>query len=694
MTDDTLRMRAVVEDGYTAPLANLRKQLRTVGTNSTGRAVAKDWKGVGKEITGVANTLRFGVAGAFRAVGMGSLAAGIGVAGVGAGLVGVVLGVRKLAGETRGLRIFSDQVGLSVQQLRVLKVVTDHAGMSWDTARGSLKSFSNSLFELRRHYGEAYNQLRGMNLAGLAEGLAKAPDMQTALKRAMEGIKSIKDPVLQRRVAGILLGTDQWAVVARETSAKLQQEIEQMLKALPKGSTEAADKFAGDMTRIGVELENLRTQFLAPLLPPFERLIKLMAGAGASGSGIVGKAGSLLGSILGGVVTGIETLVVPPKAMMGPADKLKQDEKALKTVQRLIEDAKKRGDPVPAHRLRKEEELIKSVDGLRKTLEKTNSDALLQKSSFNGIGLGGGGVIAAAYHGGGLGIGGGYGMRPRGGSQPMGRASRGNRGGIGATAGREGRDVARDSTGAGLGGSDFLKARRQRYADEIARTPGLRDRLGGMLALEGTPQPTMESLLNRTDYINSAREKQGKPPRTVDQMLTGGFYGPINRGQLPGGIARYRRNPRQFDQAIDGALGGSNIIEGYTDQGMPTDPNGSVTQMRKHGFVRPYKRIGGNEFPDFDGGPGGHASARRYREWQQHMVAQGSLAPASSTVAMLGAARRAEAARTVHRVEGSASLKIDLNGLPEGSKLRSQHGGMFREVQISRGRPMQSVWDR
>lgn len=139
-----------------------------------------------------------------------------------------------------------------------------------------------------------------------------------------------------------------------------------------------------------------------------------------------------------------------------------------------------------------------------------------------------------------------------------------------------------------------------------------------MLATEGTAQPTMESLLNRIDYVNTERAKRGLAPKSIDDMLTGGFYGPINRGELPGGIAQYRRNPGKFDRAIDAALGGSHVIGGYTDQGMPTDPNGSVRNAQR-GLYFPYKKIGGNEFTDWAGGIGGRRASTAYRE----MVEQG-----------------------------------------------------------------------
>jgi hypothetical protein len=41
------------------------------------------------------------------------------------------------------------------------------------------------------------------------------------------------------------------------------------------------------------------------------------------------------------------------------------------------------------------------------------------------------------------------------------------------------------------------------------------------------------------------------------------------------------------------------------------------------------------------------------------------------------------------KVEGDASLKIDLNGFPKGTKTDLTYGGLFTEHTLSRGRQME-----
>jgi peptidoglycan hydrolase-like protein with peptidoglycan-binding domain len=158
----------------------------------------------------------------------------------------------------------------------------------------------------------------------------------------------------------------------------------------------------------------------------------------------------------------------------------------------------------------------------------------------------------------------------------------------------------------------WIAQQRAVFADEVAAH---KTEIAGMLISEGDALQTCEALLNRCCLMRA----NGHPNYTIMQMLHSGFYGPINRQGLPhwAAVAGYSKQLPTLFKAIDTAMAGSDTIEGYTDQGLPSDPNGWRT---------PRLVFGGNVYNDWDGGGVGHVKAEAWRQWFENSALQAALA--------------------------------------------------------------------
>ena len=432
MADDNLRIVARVENQFTGPLVRLKKELGEVGdaAKKHGAQWRKDWSGVSDDMgkfTGVLGKIEP----ILSKIGMGGFSAAM-------SLGGAALAVKNFSGSTRDLDLMAKQIGLTANQLRTLSELGGKVGVSADTMKQGVQSFAGTMFELRQRWGQAYGELRNMNLGKLAEELVNAPNMQAGFERALDGLKNISDPQKLARVSILLFGTPDIGLVARSLARPAKeaiQELQRELGTIDEATLNAARRFEENLNRMHTRWENLKLKTLGPLLEGADKVLD-----------------------------------EAEKERKAAPSRLKQDDvrRQIDVLDESIARKQSNGDEAGAAETKKKrdaliEEMKRLTDEIRKAREQGNG-ASVSPTGFNGGAGGGGGSLIqkAAWGGGGFGGLGNpdgmdgmrsrypapsYGSGPlsRGGGGPLSGAggSGGPPGGVGSPAGAAGGPISR-----------------------------------------------------------------------------------------------------------------------------------------------------------------------------------------------------------------------------------------------------------
>ncbi|GEP09808.1 phage tail tip lysozyme [Methylobacterium gnaphalii] len=274
MSDDTLRIVAKVEDQYTGPLGKLKGELKGV-SDATGKHAdtwRKDWKAAREEVDKFRGVLS-GFDPILSKIGVGGFAAALSVGGM-------VTAIAKFSSSTQQLSMLSRETGVTIDKLRAFGSLGERFGVSADAMKGSVSSFATTMFDLRRRWGEAYSSLQGMNLGKLAEDLISAPNMDAALKKAVDGIQAIPEPEVRRRVSRMLFGTDDVARIGGALGGKFSEaltEVQKQIGNLNKDTEESAKRFEQSVGRMSAAADRLKNQVLGPALGGAATLMEGMA---------------------------------------------------------------------------------------------------------------------------------------------------------------------------------------------------------------------------------------------------------------------------------------------------------------------------------------------------------------------------------------------------------------------------------
>lgn len=650
MSDDALRMRAEVGDGFTGPLAKFRNDLRSLSnvTRSIADGMSKDWKGVNKEFAGADSSIKRGLLPTLRGVGAVSL-------GVSAAIGGVAIGMRNFAAGGRDLKFAADQLGISMRKLRELHNLGDVFDISGGQMDTALKTLQDHLNQLVRNWGAAYNELRGKNLGWIADDLTKAAKeggVGAAFEKLLEDIKKIPDPVYQRQIARLLLGGEEFVPMARDLSEKIKKMAKDN-SIIPPDFDKQSERYIENLKKIEQQLDVMKVQVGSPLLGFLSQMLEDIQSEVRAWSKIIDQVKD----------KDWKGLMAPDPAQQKRKlqNQLSGAQQRLKGLDEGISDAQRNGTAGTGYAELQRRKLLEEIEKLRKAVEDSNKNGgFLQKQSLMGGGFGGARIMNASLGGGGFGGGSIGGFRGGGGSNSGGGGNSGVSGG--APSGGPLPDVP--------GGV----IDRSRFARELEQNPGLREKIMGIAAGENmNPRANisvLETMMNRAAMAGTTLAAQAKL-HASSGVNEGGYYAGYNPGAL--------RNPKtraMIENSLKAVLGGSNVSNYATD-----NSSGSLAAREKAtGKFNLQSEYGGESFfsPGTGGGRGGPRSRSAYEAWRNRIAAE-------AAIPMPRAAPS--------EIRGSARLDINLNGLPSGSQVRSGFDGMFREMNISRGRPMQTADD-
>lgn len=711
MADEQLRLVAEVIDKFSGPLRDLDKLLKRTQTEQARqtREQREGAQGLRRDNEQLSRSLNELVRPALGAVGLTSLSAVGAMTALGKAMFG-------FADSARSLRLLSQETGISIQNLRTLNAVAKTVNVAPEEMLKSVQKFTEQFELMKLQAGGLYTVLAGhYETRELADSLRKINDPMEAMVKLVDGLKKLDiKPVLRGLIAeeagiprALLQITGTMDAETRKWSA--------MIEKMSKDGVDNAEKFEQAWQGTTQSFENLRNAIGADLLPvitsAMDKLIEKLGEVRKSTGQLIEdlNKGNIKDFIFGRDPAVSEKdrgsrwdpdheatpeeakpyygtpkkhkMSFTPIAYGGDGDR----EEGYGGGYGMAGGGRYRmaipgGPPIA----RASFSSPGADDTKRLIAAGTEQGALAAFREYFGeagssAGGGGGGMIGGGVFGGGGGEDGG-GAGGGGGGGGAGGAVRGFRPRRGGGRGGGGGEVAEDNAGEGLAGSEYLKARRERFAKEFADNPELKKKLAATASLEHESDSTavVESLMNRMDSAHG----------TIKSGLTGAFYGPIRRGQDVGRLAELERNPKKMAKmmaGIDRALAGSNLLHGFTDQGSGNDPNVHWPGAK---MVR-----GGETYNDWGGGPG-HEANRRFRENQERIVA-GEVAKKKSDGDLLETARtNPVTAPGAVKLDGGASLSIDMRGLPKGAKTDvNTYGNAFDDVRLNRGKTMQPAQD-
>jgi hypothetical protein len=250
--DEAIKVVVEVVDKFSKPLNDLKKELDRLSDRGGDGAtkVKRHFDALREAASNVGAALNATVVPALRAV-------GVGFAGVGATIATAITALKGFAGTTEILSRLSRETGISIDRMRDLEAVGRRLGISAGEMRAGFRDFAAEMHKTRLGIGESAKDLRLRGQGEFAEQLRHTKTNAEALELILNKLDQLHDPQHRRdflKARGLPPGL---ADANRKEREKLIQEWRASVGATTKEDENAADAFEHSIWRMGNAFEAL-----------------------------------------------------------------------------------------------------------------------------------------------------------------------------------------------------------------------------------------------------------------------------------------------------------------------------------------------------------------------------------------------------------------------------------------------------
>jgi uncharacterized membrane protein YgcG len=253
--DEVVKIVVEVVDKFTKPLEDMRKHLAGVGDNAPdSEKLQKHFHNLRTAANSVGSALNLTLLPALRGLGFSFVT-------IAAAIYGAVSALKEFAGNLDTLSRLSRETGLTIDNMRELEAVGRRVGATTAEMRQGFRDFAAEMHKIRAHtQSETLIGLRGVGLNEYADRLSKAKTTAEAEALMFQELDKIRDPDERRRFLQLHFFPPEFAAATRAERERLVAEYRKQVGQTDKAAIDASKKFVDSMQSIGNAWESITKQ--------------------------------------------------------------------------------------------------------------------------------------------------------------------------------------------------------------------------------------------------------------------------------------------------------------------------------------------------------------------------------------------------------------------------------------------------